>query len=450
VNIGNSKEYTKNPNRDTNREFIKGLYEDYGLEMSSNKEVYEHFDDAISNGLVPSDKNRSSWEGECRRIRLLMLREEIYVPIDDETSVIKHNISLDKKNQRLMDLNRVHNKEKREDYRAINALEAMNESLIELLEKNNLKEFTKKHKVVNNSDNFWGVFHMTDLHGNEMVRLGGDSLTNSYDFTVLSKRAHKMVVKAKKHFKVNNVKNVVIALGGDLLNSSRRLDELVSASTNRMSAALLVVYILEQVILDLNKDFNVVISSVIGNESRLLDFVTHSPMIANENFDYLIDNMLRIIFKDAKGISFAEGNYLEKVVSLDGFNLLMLHGDRLKHNSLEKDIHSKIAKYAQVGITIHHVIFGHLHNALLSDYYSRGGSTVGSNSYSENALNLIGRASQNIYIVDSKNKSLDGIKLDLEKYDEYEGYDIKKELERYNAKSTEKLYKHETVFKIVI
>ena len=62
-------------------------------------------------------------------------------------------------------------------------------------------------------------------------------------------------------------------------------------------------------------------------------------------------------------------------------------------------------------------------------------------------MNLAGRASQNCYIF-YDNGNRDGIKVDLQNYGD--GYDIQASLEAYNAKSTEKLNKGTTVFKVVV
>ena len=73
---------------------------------------------------------------------------------------------------------------------------------------------------------------------------------------------------------------------------------------------------------------------------------------------------------------------------------------------------------------------------------------VGANDYSEKALNLTGRASQNCYIFyDDGNR--DGIKIDLQNVNN-KGYEIDKSLEAYNAKSASKTKNTETIFKVVV
>lgn len=84
-----------------------------------------------------------------------------------------------------------------------------------------------------------------------------------------------------------------------------------------------------------------------------------------------------------------------------------------------------------------------------SDQYSRSLSLVGSNTYSENALNLSGRASQNFYVL-HQSGGFDGIKIDLQNTENIEGYNIQARLEAYNTKSADKCHRQETVFKVVI
>ena len=73
---------------------------------------------------------------------------------------------------------------------------------------------------------------------------------------------------------------------------------------------------------------------------------------------------------------------------------------------------------------------------------------VGANDYSEKALNLNGRASQNCYIFYG-NGNRDGIKVDLQNT-ENKGYDIDKALEAYNAKSHGKIKTKKTIFEVVV
>jgi len=430
----------------TLREKIIELYNTNGLDESSNSIVYEYYDSPELDGLLSEDTTLHSFKRYCRRIRQYLEQKDLYDVELGTNDVANHNTKLHKENQRLRDLRRVEAKLLREEERLDNTLIELNKQLITLLEKNNLSKFTKEHVVKDGT--YYGVINLSDLHLNELI--DSLSISNKFDFEIASKRLKKLSHHTKKIFNSYNIKTVLIANTGDFLNSDRRLDEKMSMATNRTQATLLSCYLLEQFILDLNKSFNIKIATVIGNESRVGEDLSYSEIIASDSYDVMIHNILKIMFKNCKGVSFIEGGVIEKVVSLGDFNILLLHGDKLNQSSIDRAIYSKFAKYAQKGITINYVMFGHLHSALISDYYSRGSSLCGGNSYSDEGLNLISKASQNIFIINSDLKDIHGIKVDLQNTDDTIGYNINKNLEAYNAKSINKLYDSKVIVQVII
>ena len=126
----------------------------------------------------------------------------------------------------------------------------------------------------------------------------------------------------------------------------------------------------------------------------------------------------------------------------------MLHGHGSLKGKLDTTVNQIAGRYSLKGIKIDYVIFGHVHSARVGDNFGRSSSMVGANDYSEKALNLNGRASQNCYIFYS-NGNRDGIKVDLQHTDK-EGYNIKESLEAYNAKSAKKRTSKKTIFEIVV
>ena len=288
-----------------------------------------------------------------------------------------------------------------------------------------------------------GVIQFSDVHFNELVELEN----NRYDFKVASARVRYFVNKAKTYFKTANISNVVMALTGDLMNSDRRLDELLNQATNRANATFLGVDILQQAILDLNKDFNVTVSSVVGNEGRANPELGWSKVLASDNYDYTIFQCLRYLFRDSC-VKFIHGDPSELVINVAGQNLLMLHGHGSLKGKLDTSVNQIAGRYSLKGIKIDYVIFGHVHSARVGDNFGRSSSMVGANDYSEKALNLNGRASQNCYIFYS-NGNRDGIKVDLQNV-KSEGYNIKESLEAYNAKSAKKRQKTKTIFEVVV
>ena len=358
----------------------------------------------------------------------------------EDLDLVSENVKLAKQKQSFQDINRIERKAFREHVRVENAVEKYSEKLVEIFDNYKLSEFTMKHQE---NTKCAAVFQLSAVHFNELVSLEH----NKYDFSVASARCKLFVNQAIKYFKAFDVSNVLMVQSGDLLNSDRRLDELLQQATNRSKATFLAVDILQQVILHLNKHFNVSVCMVTGNESRVKKEWGWSKVIATDNYDYTIFQTLRYIFKKTD-IKFIDGDPTEIVVEVAGQNLLVLHGNgSIKKSSMESSINQIIGRYRLRGTKVDYVIFGHIHSARISDNFARSSSMVGSNDYSEKALNLSGRASQNCFIF-YKNGNRDGIKIDLQNYGK--GYNIDKSLESYNAKSSDKIRQGTTIFKVVV
>lgn len=343
--------------------------------------------------------------------------------------------------QQNRDLGRIDRKTLREYLRVENAVIEYHKKLIKVLDKHTLPKTIKysKSKISKGV----GIFHLTDLHFNELV----DLEFNKYDFNVAAKRLKKFVDRAKMYFKANQVNNILIAMTGDLLNSDRRLDELLSEATNRSKATFLGVSLLEQVILDLAQDFKISIVNVVGNESRVQQDLGWTDILASDNYDFTIYNVLKFIFRKTP-IKFIEGNPVEQVVEVNNQKVLFVHGNQLK-SKMEQATQKIKGKYSARGVNISFIVSGHLHSCRLGEVYARGSSLVGANGYSDSALQLEGRSSQNIHIFYGK-ENWDSIKVDLQNTEGVEGYKIKKELEAYNAKSVNKAKKKTIISKIVI
>tara|TARA_R100001015_G_scaffold19138_1_gene15099 strand:+ start:112 stop:1323 length:1212 start_codon:yes stop_codon:yes gene_type:complete len=364
----------------------------------------------------------------------------VYPIWDADHDIVRENVRLSKQKQKAQDKNRILNKSFREHARIENAVEEYSKELIKLFENNDLHKTLNEFKVNNKAV---GVLQLSDVHFNELV----DLENNKYDFEVASSRIRYFVNRAKMYFKTANITNVVLAMTGDMMNSDRRLDELLNQATNRAKATFLGVDILQQAIIDLNQDFNVTVASIIGNEGRANKEMGWSDIVATDNYDYTIFQCLRYLFRD-KSVKFIHGDPSELVINVAGQNLLMLHGHGSVRGKLDTAVNQIAGRYSLKGIKIDYVIFGHVHSARVGDNFGRSSSLVGANDYAEKALNLNGRASQNCYIFHS-NGNRDGIKVDLQHTDG-KGYDIDKALEAYNAKSSEKRVQKKTIFEVVV
>jgi len=354
------------------------------------------------------------------------------------------DLPMERVKQQNRDLGRIDRKTLREFLRAENGLKELDEELIKVITKyQTLPKNIIKTKTTTLKGKAIGIFQISDPHFNELI----DLECNKYDFPISSQRCRYYTNEAKDYFKVKKVKKILIAMTGDLLNSDRRLDELLSQATNRSQATFLAVSILEQIILDLAKDFEITVASVIGNESRITKDVGWSSAVASDNYDITIYNILKLIFRKTN-IKFVTGNPIEQVIEVNGLNVLLVHGNQIRGKT-ESKIQSIKGKYAAQGIIIDFVLIGDQHSCRIGDGYARSSSIAGANGYSDSALQLASGASQNIHII-YENGNKDSIKIDLQNVDGVIGYPIEKELEAYNAKSVDKAKKKTIISKIVI
>lgn len=359
--------------------------------------------------------------------------DENYVSKHD---VISQNIKLARRVQLLQDTNRIERKTFRETARIENTLETLNAALLEVFRTNKVtSEGTTPHKA--QVKDVVGVVHLSDLHFNELI---DDIQGNKFDFSVASKRLQKYVDKVKRYFNTYHVTHVAVFLTGDLLNSDRRLDEITNAATNRSQAIFLAVDILQQLLLDLADDYTVNVTSVTGNESRVGEHIQWSSFLASDSYDLVIHNILSYVLIDDPRITFNPiEDPLEAVVNVNGTNFLLVHGHGhsglANTNQIERQITALKGKYGQRGVDIGYVICGHIHSALISDQYARNSGLPGTNAYAEKALNLNGKSSQNAYLV-WKDGTIDGIKVDLQKYEDYEGYPFNHKLQAHFREST--------------
>jgi len=336
--------------------------------------------------------------------------------------------------QRSTDALRVERKEFREEVRNLSLLEELADRMIDAI---NIAGHTDFKTINHKNPKFAqeGIMQISDCHFNEIVELP----FNQFDFTIGAKRMKKYVIKAKRIFKAHGIKTVWIAFTGDMINSDRRIDEVMNMATNRTRASVLTAMIMKQVLIEMNEDFNLKVVMVTGNEGRVHKEMGSSEIMLSDNYDVMIHEMLRMMFMDKPGIEFLDGNMMEQLIQVKGNNILMIHGQQIRMSQVSSQIQRLKGKWSDYlsGETVNYVIFGHFHTARITDLFGRSGGLAGANSYSDSLLQLSSRASQNIYLVD--HEGIDGIKIDVQKYDGIEGYNIDKVLEAYNPKSAKRV-----------
>lgn len=400
------------------REEVLALYSEHGSYLGAANALYE----------------KHSYLAKPNQLRSY-IKTEVQA-VEPDLEMLTETVRLAKKNQALMDRNRIQNKSFREHARIENAVEKYSEAIVAELETHGvaLSRCPRRTGALD-PEAAALVIHLSDNHWNELVNLP----TNRFDFEVGAKRLALLAQKAKLLGKAYGVERCIVFFGGDLLNSDRRLDELLAMSTNRARATILAVHLYKQFLMDLRADFFVDVFGVTGNESRAKENLGWVDVVATDSYDFTIYAMLQAVFDaaDDKGMRFHDFQANDVVFRVHNETFLGIHGHQINCGD-QKKVQAMIGKYAAKGINITHILAGHIHSALVSDYVSRNSSLVGSNAYSEEALGFVSKSSQNIHLVTPQ--GLDGIKCDLQNVDGVEGYDIIDKLASYNARSADKAH----------
>jgi hypothetical protein len=196
---------------------------------------------------------------EMEVVKHYRLNKEEY----DLDEITENNIKLAQKVQKLRDTNRIERASFRKTARVVNALEELNGELIRRFDEVDFKFKTKVHE---HKGKYAMVVQVSDLHFNELV----DLPHNKYDFKVASKRLKKYATEVKKMAKLYDIKKIVVAFTGDLMNSDRRLDEILHQASSRAKASLMGSRLLQLFLLDLNEVANLTVCGVSGNRIRQL------------------------------------------------------------------------------------------------------------------------------------------------------------------------------------
>jgi len=338
--------------------------------------------------------------------------------------------------QKSRDTNRISRAKNRTNYRFYNLIETLSDSLEKQFESIAFTTPVQEPNIVKNGKVF--IVQISDAHFNEEI----DLPHNRYDFFEASKRMQKLAYKIKS-YAGEDLSKIIVAMTGDMINSDRRLDEMLNMSTNRMKASLLATSLLSYFIKEMATIAPVEVVAVTGNESRIHDEWGLTDKMLTDNYDFLIFNMLKAVLKDHPYITFMDSNPKETVVEVNGLKILITHGEMYKQATQDR-IQKTFGRYAARGINLDYIIFGHIHFANIGDIFARSGSISGSNTYSEYGIDLVTKASQNLHII-YKEGEMDNIRMDIHNTNGFPGYPLHDDVDAYNALGNKKVYKKYTV-----
>lgn len=382
----------------------------------------EEFWDIINTSTIRELYKKNNQE-ECTSVKNNSLEEEHVTP-DDCTKLRKETLRY--KNKLNFERNAFNKK-----LTEISSLEELNKELINAIKE--LKPISNQNGFEfksNNEDVL--VVHCGDWHLGE---ISDEFKDVGFDMVIASKRLKKYADYIKDEIVAKKINKVVIMCGGDICNNVTLLSKRLLQTSNRAVTTIMAVILFQHFILDIyNVCKNIVFAGVGNNESRYDEDYFEDEYLITNCADYVVYNMLELLFKDFSTIKFLHGRNCEKIVCVNNQNILLTHGVAFGKGDVEKSVQQAISRYAVKGIDIRYVLLSHIHCARNSSYFSRNGSLCGSNAYSNTTLNLQTRASQNMLIV-SKNGDIHTNALDLDNIDGIIGYNINDEICKFNLKS---------------
>lgn len=323
-------------------------------------------------------------------------------------------IKANKKIQSLTDKLRINKKLNREQNRKENIQENFIEEVVNLL---NYKidncmvyDEVKEDSICLSTPNELLV-QISDVHFGKII----DIPVNKFNFNIAKQRFKTYSNKINYYVKKHDIDRITIAFTGDLINLDSHMDSLLSNEDNRANSFVEALDTLVDFINNIRVNVSSInIVGVTGNESRIRTSEYHSNVdkIANNNFDMLLCKILKRLFKNTNVWFINECNVLNYVFRIGRFNIAITHGDKLGKQSKDDILKFKTRMIEATNNPVDYVIFGHIHESLITSTYSRSGSLCGMDSYAYNGLNICnGISSQNIYLI--QEDGITGIEIKL-------------------------------------
>lgn len=295
------------------------------------------------------------------------------------------------KTQLEKDIGRIQRKDKRSEDRASNLLRVlMSDVLDELSKPFPDSDIPSPKQEVGSTV---GLIQISDTHFGENVILP----YNYFDLITAQERLYSHVYRSARLFKNQGIKDVVVVFSGDLINSDRRYDELLTNTPNRASSLVGFFRWAQVALKGLAKDFNIVdVHSVVGNESRINLDLSTIPSLATNNFDYILHEMLHASLPHLVKNPIREDEASEKVIEVLGHKILITHGINFRAD----DVFNVVPRYArEVHKDIDFTLCGHIHEAIITGDVGRSGGLAGGNDYSRSLKIFNTKAQQNCYII---------------------------------------------------
>lgn len=357
------------------------------VENGASREDWEDLVDELSMGINPDSLRKAFNCTEFSGFRVMQhYKEKMASGYCSDEEIKKMDAAkweLQKERYKVQDQRRELMKYAREEARFEHLLETLKEE-IENLEPIVLNKYVApeiKKKIYASSQ--WGDWHCGQI---------ADNPWNFYNIDVMKQRANQLVDKTIDKIQKHGVTNLVIEIGGDLVEGLINVSGRVEAEENVVQQIMIVSEVLAHCINKVKEYCEVKVVCVLGNHGRLGNKKDFS---IKDNFEMLIPEFLRlrlnIPIHSSQGLDFTS-------YEIDGKNICVTHGQYDKMSTLVAD-YAKIYKYVPDEIHVNH-----FHSSSDSnDCDVRvvvNGSLVGSGDFSMQCKKIT-KPSQNMIIYDT-------------------------------------------------
>jgi predicted MPP superfamily phosphohydrolase len=273
-------------------------------------------------------------------------------------------------------------------------------------------------EIENDNSNRIAVLHLSDIHFGKIVDFKGeDSDLNKYDKEIAKQRLAKLFLETESHMYNNNIENLVILLGGDIVSGMIHDELKYRVNESLMNEIFQLATFISELINRLPEHFKLKVVCVSGNHGRTQKRVEFEFKATN-NFDYLF---YLIVKNMCPGIDIDVSETTCRCLNLNGKNYLVHHGDFTRGGGNlagapvitgSRDAAKMAKKYNARGKIIEAIFIGHFH----THFYIPGlnvkvignGSVIGLDSFA-NELALFGEAEQNLIIIGESGR-IEGVK----------------------------------------
>lgn len=255
------------------------------------------------------------------------------------------------------------------------------------------------------------ILKFSDWHAYELVTLARTRGLNAYTASIMGARVKRVVdsaIKIKQRMERGGgwrLPRLVIGANGDFISGTIHELERHSDAPSVVHAAYGCANVLASAIRDLSAHFpEVEVFCTAGNHGRMPDARRMQQKDPGRNWDTVIYYFAYEMLRNCPNVRFHIPDSYSVGFEVEGWNFLQTHGHDVKSwNSipwygLNRLVSNINALEASRGVTIHHYLFGHFHEASSLPHAAGesfiNGSLIGGNEFSMNALGKMGKPCQ--------------------------------------------------------